>query len=233
MTGRTARAGKAVILLTLLGTVFLTGCLTGRKLDRQVAKVYSHRIPPVASSKHGQSTVTVTSPMRFNTKAISSSAAHTSRVLPLIFYWQMDYTNTCILNPAIAVNEFTNAFRSYARRSLDRQLNGRELRLSIEKAPHGFAIDDMSHMVWCIAYYGWERVTLVPQTQHMVVAYTVLDSGSVVKQGEIMLENKEHDRRLGYFESWKKATTTYLARYNHDIAEMARDCVGQLEATLR
>jgi hypothetical protein len=222
-----------MFLLAILSTVFLNGCLTGRKLDRQVAKVYSHRIPPVTSPKHAQSSVSVTSPLRFNAKAISSSAAHTSRVLPLIFYWQMDYTNTCILNPAIAVNEFTNAFRSYARRRLDHQLNGRELRLSIEKAPHGFAIDDMSHMIWCVAYYGWERVTLVPQTQDMVVAYTVLDSGAVVKQGEITVENKEHGRRLGYFESWKKATTTYIARYNHDIAEMARECVGQLENTLQ
>lgn len=138
---------------------------------------------------------------------------------PFFFYWQMDYTNTRILNPAIAINEFTNAINTYARRKLRNQLNGRELQLTIEKAPHGFAIDDMTHMIWLIYAFGWERMTLEPQTQDLVVSYRLLDTDTLIKQGELTLENKETARHLGYFESWKKATGAYIAGYNHDVAK--------------
>lgn len=221
---------KSAPTLIVLGIVILSGCLTGKKLDRQVAKLYGHRVPPVTARNHSE--ITVSSPLRFNAKAVSSSAAHTSRVLPLLFYWQMDYTNTCILNPAIAVNEFTNAVHTYARRKLRNQLSGRALHLTIEKLPHGFAIDDMSHMIWFIYGFAWERVTLEPQTQDMVVSYTLMDRDTLLKRGEITLENKETSRHLGYFESWKKATGTYIARYNHDVSEMARECVDELETVL-
>lgn len=92
MNARNLAVRKPATLLIVLNTMLLTGCVTGKKLDKQVAKLYGHRVPPVTARNHSE--ITVSSPLQFHSKAVSSSAAYTSLVPPLLFYWQMDYTNT-------------------------------------------------------------------------------------------------------------------------------------------
>lgn len=105
------------------------------------------------------------------------------------------------------------------------------MELTIEQLPHVYAWDDNFHMIWPVFFYiGWEKVSLQPEIKDMVVSYKLLENDQVVKTGRITIQDNESDRRVGMFEftSWKRLTTSYIARYNHDITRMSRSFVNQL-----
>lgn len=210
--------------------MLFTGCFTGKKLDRFVAKQYGNRVPPVSAKTPAN--ISISSTVSSGWSAVSSSGTRTTDFLPLLFYWQWDYQNSCNLNPAIAVNEFTNALDRLARRRLEDQLGIRHLEVTIRQFPHGFVIHDKNHMIWFIYGFAWEKVTLVPQPEDFVVSYKLTDGNQVVKEGEFDLHNSETAHRFGFFESWRKATSTFLAGYNHDVNDIARQFVDKMEKEL-
>jgi hypothetical protein len=215
---------RPAFILTLM--ILLSGCLTSRRLDKYVARQYGNRIPAVTRKNHDA--IKITSSMATSSKDISTTQSTISNVLPLLFYWQCEFTKSCSLNPAIPINKFTNTLYGQATRKLSRKLNGRQLELSIKALPHGFAIDDKAHMIWFIYGFGWDKVSIQPETSDLVVSYKLLKDGEVIKNGEISVQNEEKNTRLGMFQSWKNATSAYIAAYNHDIDNMTRSFIDQL-----
>lgn len=217
------------LVLILLYIISLSGCITAKKTDKFVSRIYGNRLPPLVKSTNNN--IHITSAIPIHSDKTSSSIARTDQLLPLLFYWQYDYKVTCALNPAIPIHHFTNTVYSQARRVLNPKLKGHHLKLTIEQLPHIYAWDDNFHMIWPVFFYvGWERVSLQPQISDLVVSYQLLENDQVIKSGKIDIQDNERDRPVGMFEfkSWKNLTSTYIARYNHDIINMSRLFVSQL-----
>jgi hypothetical protein len=212
----------------LLALAF-SGCITAKKTDRFVASLYGNRLPPALKPTNKHIHIISSIPVHFN--QVSSSAAKTSHLLPLLVYFQYDYRVTCILNPAIPLHHFTNIINLKARRGLNQKLKGRELELTIEQLPHVYAWDDNYHMVWPVLFYvSWEKLSLQPEIKDMIVSYKLSQKGQVLKTGRISIPDNQSDRRVGMFEftSWKRLTTAYISRYNHDITQMSRSFADEL-----
>src|SRR5690606_8988009 len=76
-----------LILPSLLFTILIfTGCISTRKMDRFVSEQYNNQIPKQNTKK--APAITVDYSETIYTDRISSSARKTSKVLPLLFYWQ-------------------------------------------------------------------------------------------------------------------------------------------------
>jgi hypothetical protein len=80
----------------------------------------------------------------------STTEKNVSHLLPLIFYWQYDYVNTCTLNPNVPVNNYTSTVANYSGHGLKQKLNGNRLELTIEQMPQAFVVDDKGHIIWII-----------------------------------------------------------------------------------
>ena len=128
-------------------TVLLTSCLGPKKINKWVTQNYSEVPPP---TKKKSDIITITSSVNKMGDKLSETEKKTSNVLPLIFYWQYDYKNTCTLNQQIALNNFTSTVLSYSNKGLKQKLNGRHIELNIQKIPTSFAVDDKGHIVWII-----------------------------------------------------------------------------------
>lgn len=231
MIPKNAMLPRAGELLIFLLAIALSGCLTSTKMDRFVARQYGDRLPPETRKK--DSLVAINSPVAVNSGYISSTASQTSHVLPLLLYWQLDYKNTCTLNPAIPIRYFTNTVLMEAPGRLHRELNGGKLEITVDQLPHVFAFDDKGHMVWVVLYaFEWDKVAVQPQLNDLVVSYKVLQHNTVAKSGTITVEDKEKNIPVGMFRSWKNATASYIAQYNHDMVVMARAVVDKLSKEL-
>src|SRR2546423_12399768 len=135
-------------------TILLTGCLGPKKINKWVAQNYSEVPPP---TKKKSDIIIITSNVNTMGDKLSATEKKTSNVLPLIFYWQYDYKNTCTLNTQIAVNNFTSTVLSYSNKGLKQKLNGRRVELNIQKIPTSFAVDDKGHIVWIVLYaFSWD-----------------------------------------------------------------------------
>ena len=165
---------------------------------------------------------------------LSTTEKRTSDLLPLLFYWQWDYKNTCTLNPQIAINGFTSALTLYAGHGLRQKLNGQRLELTIEKIPTRFAIDDKGHLIWVLIYaFGWDRLTVQPEENLMVVSYKLTkEDNTVVKSGTINIPSTDRKLVLGMYQSLKKKTFQYLDQYNSSITLMSKSLVDKLVAEL-
>ena len=136
-------------LLFIYTTCFLvitsmSSCISGRKLDAHVAKEFGNQLPKPKKMK--QDDIIVKSALVAKNNNISNSVRKTSKVLPLIIYWQYDYRHTCTLNPEIALTHFSNTVNSSSGK-LNQKLEGKELELVIEQAPTAFAIVDKGHIL--------------------------------------------------------------------------------------
>jgi hypothetical protein len=212
------------LMMILSVTIAVSGCMNAR-IDRFVAKQYGTQ--PTHVPKKRDSSIVVSSPITISSGLVSSTVSRTSHVLPLLFYWQLDYKITCTLNPAIPVRNFTNTVLSESRK-LNEKLNGRHLELSVDELPHIFAIDDKEHMVWLIYAFSWNRASIQPELNDMTITYRVLENNNLVKSGKIVVTDEEKGQGLRMFQSWKNATASYLARYNYDITAMTRTFVNEL-----
>jgi len=218
-----------ITIAIVVAILLLSGCLTSQKIDKYVGTKFNNELPKPDKKT---SDISITSAVSFNSDNISATETKTSHMLPLLFYWQWDYKNTCTLNPAIPVNTFRKAFLSQANKGLNQKLNGQKLELTLEELPHAFAFDDKAHMVWVIYAFGWDKISVQPDVKDMVVSYKVLQNGSVTKSGRITIKNNEKNRGLRFFQSWKSAISEYLEQYNDDMTAMGRSCATQLSQEL-
>lgn len=218
-------------LFALFTLILISGCFTSR-LNKFVARQYGNEVPPLLKGRKDE--ITVTSADSFTSNQISTTTTKTTNVLPLLFYWQLDHQIICTLNPGILVNKFTNTLHIDARRELTKELNGRKLDLTIEKLPHVFTFNDKEHMIWVILYaFDWQKVAILPSNNDLVVSYKLLNNDHVVKSGEIMVPDNENKIGLRMFESWKRATSEYLAQYNYNIASMSHVFINELAKELQ
>lgn len=218
---------NCLFAIVSLSTIFsLSSCLTSSKMDRFVAAQYNNQLPK--QDKKKQPTITVASSMPATATDISKTVQKTSKVLPLIVYWQYDYRHTCTLNPSIAVNNFSNAINTIANKGLNQKLAGRKLELMVEQAPTAFAIVDKGHIIWLIYAFGWENVYVEPDFKDLIVSYKVTGEGSEEKAGKIAIKNSAQSKGIRYFQSWKSATAEHLTDHEARMAAMTKSFVSKL-----
>jgi hypothetical protein len=216
----------AVTTILLVAISLLSSCLTSAKVDRFVGKQYNNELPKQEKKKSPD--ISITSSISSISDNISATDTKTSNMLPLLFYWQWDYKNTCTLNPAIAINTFTKSVYFQAGKGLNQKLNGQKLELTIEQIPNAFAIDDKAHLIWIIYAFGWDKVSVQPDLKDLIVSYKVLQNDSVIKTGKVSVKNNEQNKNLRFFQSWKSATSEYLTQYNDDVANMTKIFVNKV-----
>jgi hypothetical protein len=200
----------------------LSGCLTSKKMDAYVAEKYGNQLPK--QSKKMKSEIVVTSAIPLTDNKISKTIKRTSKVLPLIVYWQFDYRHTCVLNPNIAVSNFSNTINAMSGK-LSQKLNGQQLELTVEQVPSAFAIVDKGHMVLLV---NWDRVYVEPDGKDLVVSYKILQNNNEVKTGKIDIKSLEQNRNVRFAQSWRSSTSEYLAGYNANITTMSKAFVAKL-----
>ena len=220
-----ARLNQFLVLFVFVAS--FTSCLTPKKLDKWMDRHYG-TLPQSSKKKPDYMEIKTSIPSMGD--AISVSTKKTSNVLPLVFYWQMDYKNTCTLNPQIPISTFTSTAYQYANsKGLKQKLNGRRIELSIDTIPNVFAINDEAHMIWFVLYaYGWDYLTIQPQTSGMVVSYKIIQDNVETKTGVITVPNTDKGIHLKMFQSTKKKTWEYLGTYNSYVAAMSKSVIDKL-----
>ena len=217
---------KTNVKLFIICTSILTSCLTAKKVDRQVAKLYSEKQQP--QKKKQIDFISITSILTSTDNQTSTTETKTSNVLPLLFYWSWDYKNTCTLNPQIPINNFTTTVLGIAGKRLKEKLNGQKLELSVDKIPNKFAFDDKAHLIFIIYAFGWDNVSIKAEKADLVVSYKVLNNNADSKTGIITIPYYDDKKNLGMFTSWKKATSDYLDQYDANIISMSKLFVEKL-----
>lgn len=153
----------------------------------------------------------------------------TSHLLPLIFYWQYDYKNTCSLNPGLPLYNFASTVMSYGGKGLKNKLNGHRIELTVEKILTRFAIDDKGHIIWVIFVFGWDELSVRPEDKEMIGSYKVFNKDNAeAKNGIIDISNSDKGITLGMFQSIKKKTWQYLDQYDLNITIMSKLIVDKL-----
>jgi len=227
---------KPVVLLKQLSAlcvivVSLQSCFTPKRVDKWVATQYEGAL--TKQPKKANDYLAITSKMEQGDGKISVTTGKTSHFLPLLFYWQWDYTKTCVLNPKIPIDNFTNTVITYAaRKGLKQKLNGNRIELSIDKLPNAFAIDYYGHVIWVIYAIKWDKLTIQAEKQPMVISYKVMQGDKDVKTGIITVADPNTDEVQHMFQSTKKRTWAYLERYDDNIATMSKQVVDKLMTEL-
>ncbi len=193
-------------------------------MDRFVAEQYNGEIPGEPKKKPG---IIISSNIPTSSN-ISTTVQKTSKVLPLIVYWQWDYRHTCSLNPAIGITTFSNAINSFSNKSLIPKLNGQTLELTVEQIPSAFAIVDKAHVIWVIYAFSWDKIYVEPDVKDLIVSYKLLQNNNTTKAGKISIKNNDQNRGIRFFQSWKSATTEYLEDYNAGITTMTKAFISKL-----
>lgn len=214
-----------ILSFLLLTILILPACLSTRKMDRYVSEQYNHQIPKQNYKKAAGITVAYVSPSPND--VISSSERKTSKVLPLLFYWQWEHRHTSTLNTSIPVNNFANNLYAVANKGLNQKLNGQKLALTVEQAPTTFAMVDKAHLIWVVYAISWDKWYTEPDAKDLVVSYTLTKDG-VEKAGKIIIENKDQNKNIGFFQSWRSSTSEYITRYNQNIKDMTKAFVDKL-----
>jgi hypothetical protein len=217
---------KTNLKLFIICASILTSCLTAKKVDKQVAKLYGEKQQP--QKKKQIDFISITSSLTSTDNQTSTTETKTSNVLPLLFYWSWDYKNTCTLNPQIPINNFTTTVLGIANKRLKEKLNGQKLELSVDKIPNKFAFDDKAHLIFIIYAFGWDNVSIKAETADLVVSYKVLNNNAESKTGIITIPYYDDKKNLGMFTSWKKATSDYLDQYDANIISMSKLFVEKL-----
>jgi hypothetical protein len=221
--------GYLNLAIATLFAIPLTSCLGPHKINKWVDRHYQEEAPPEPARRKNEQ-ITVISKIPDMGLPLSKTEKNTSHLLPLVFYWQYDYKNTCTLNPAIAVKNFTATVISYAGKGLKQKLNGNHLELTVEQVPRVFAVDDKGHLIWVIIYaFGWDILTVQPVPNDLVVSYRLLDgSNQELKKGTISIPDYDKGLTLKMFQSLRKMTWQYLTQYDDNIIAMSKKFVDKL-----
>jgi hypothetical protein len=216
------------VLTAMVLCFLLTSCLTSRKMDRYVTKHFNNELPKLDKKKNAAITISSTMPPAV-TDNISSTVKKTNKVLPLLFYWRINYEHFCTLNTAIAVTGFSNAVNSQVNKGLSQKLEGKELALTIEQIPISYSLVDDATIIWVlVAAFGWDKVYMKPDFKDLIVSYDLKEKGVSVKTGKINVKSNLQNKGIRYFQSWKSATSDYLTNYSADINNMSKAFVTQL-----
>jgi hypothetical protein len=199
-------------------------------MDKFVATHYNNELPKIDKKKKADIIVTSTVPT--GNSAISTTVHKTNRLLPLIFYWQYKHSQSCSLNSAIAITNFTNTINASATKVLSQKLNSNKLELTVEEAPSGFSMVLNEHMIWLVYAFGWAKVYVEPDYKDLVVTYKMVQGDGTLKTGKIIVKNTDKAKGLRFFQSWKSATSEYLSSYNANLTAMSRSFVTQLSNEL-
>ena len=214
------------LLIYLTLSILFSGCLTTKKMDIFVSGQYNDQLPKLNKNKTPD--IIITSTVSSGATNISNTVQKTSKVLPLIVYWQFNFRRICTLNPAIAINSFSNYINAMANKGLSKKLNGKRLQLSIEQVPAAFAFVDKSHLIWLIYGFHWDKIYIEPDFKDLVVSYQLLENENTVKSGKISIKGNAQNQDLRYFQSWKSAISEYLTDYNAGITNMSKAFVSKL-----
>jgi len=133
------------------------------------------------------------------------------------------------LNPAIGVNYLRKGIYQQATK-LKQKLNGQQLELTIEQVPGSFAIVDKGHVVLLLIM--WAKFYVEPDFKNIVVSYKLLQNGVETRSGKLNIDIVQKNKAMGYFQSWKGATSEFLGRYNAYLTEMSHTIVNKLIAEL-
>lgn len=217
----------STFIITLLAiSVSLTSCLTAKNLDKEVAKQYGWQTSQPAPKQ--KEFLKVSSPLVDHKNQVSTSNSKTSKMLPLLFYWQWEVKVSCAINKQIPINNFTKTVTAYAEKGLKQKLNGRRIELNVEKIPGNFAIVDEARLVWIIYAFGWDKIYAKPVNHDMVVSYKVMDGETEVKKGTISVPAFDEKMQLGSYNSWKTATTDYLYQYDNTITTVSKKVIDKI-----
>ena len=104
------------------------------------------------------------------------------------------------------------------------------MELTIEQVPGSFAIVDKGHVVLLLVQ--WDKFYVEPDSKNIIISYKLLQNGVETKSGKINIDNIQKNKPMGFFQSWKGATSEFLVRYNADLTEMSRTIVNKLIAEL-
>jgi len=222
---------KNQLLAILIFAIAISGCVGPNKINKWVAKHYDQDLSTQPKVKSDY--LSVTSPLVASDIKPSEDTKQTKNFLPLLFYWHMDYLNTCTLNAKLPINTFISSFQTYANsKGLKQKLNGQKLQLSIDSIPNMFVLYDNSHMIWVVYAYGWDNISFRPNNTPLVVSYKITNNNTVVKSGTVTLPNTDKILDLRFFQSIKKATDEYLDQYDENIQAMSRKVVDNIVAGL-
>jgi len=212
-------------------SVLTTSCLTAKKVDAYIADQYGNQLPK--QDKKKDSVINITNTVEPVSPAISTTVIKTSKMLPLLFYWQWEYRRTSTLNPSIAVANFSKAVRLQSHKTLYKKLNGQQLELTIEQLPGTFAFVDKAHLIWIIlGKISWDKIYTEAAVADMIVSYKVLQNGVATKSGSITITNTDKNKKFRFLESWRTAISEYLDNYNQNVTTMSKDFVDQLAKEL-
>jgi hypothetical protein len=216
---------KISIKILVFCIAILTGCLTSKKVDRQEAKQYTDIPEP---NKNKPEDVIAISTTLTSVNKISETVTKTSKMLPLLVYWQWHYDNTCTFNPQIPISNFSSTVLSQVNKGLKQKLNGQKLELSVDEIPNKFAINDKAHLIFAIYAFAWDNVTIKTLNSNLVVSYRIIKENTVTKKETITIPYADDRQALGMFKFWKNAVEEYLDTYDANIAAMSKLFVEQL-----
>jgi len=223
---------KRVVLYGAAAVLCLTSCLGPHKVNKWVAQHYREE-PPNTAPKKSESII-ISSSLPPTGDRPSETAKNTADLLPLLFYWQFDYRNTCTLNPKLALDNFSSTVDAYSRHGLRQKIGSNRLELRVEQIPQVFVVDDKGHIIWVIVtMVGWEKLSVQPEVKDLVVSYRLIGpANEELKKGSVTIADKEDLLTLGMFKSLKKLTKQHLSEYDANISAMARKCVDRIAAEL-
>ena len=222
---------RNTLILLFAVAITMTSCLSAAKVDAYIADQYGNQLPK--QDKKKDSVISIASSVKPISPAISTTVIKTSKVLPLLFYYQYEYRRTSTLNPAIAVSYFTKAVKLQSNKALYKKLQGQQLELTIEQLPATFAFVDKAHLIFLIlGKISWDKIYTEAAVADLVVSYKVLQNGTTTKSGSITVQNTDKNRKFRFLQSWKTAISEYLAIYNQNITIMSKEFVDQLAEEL-
>src|SRR4051794_41041561 len=227
------KSNKPCLIITALLIIFtVTSCVTTKKMDAFVSSQYNDQVPEI-NIKKKTTNILVNSPLVSNAATVSTTTTNT-KILPLLVYWNINHRFICTLNSQIAVANFSKAVNTMGNKGLNETIKGGQLELTVEQAPATFSIVDKTNVVWLLLYaVHWSKAYVEPEKKELVVSYKLHLADSTVKSGSIIVKNKEHDKNLQFFQSWKSATSEYITTYAEDVAAMTKEFLNKLMEELK
>ena len=213
---------NAIALFILLSSV--TSCHIAQKMDAYVAGQFNNKVPK--PDKRTDTTIIVKSTIPSDPNELSHTVK-SNKNLFLLVYWKYDYP--CTLNPAIGANYLRKGIYQQASK-LKQKLKGQQLEITIEQMPGSFAIVDKGHVVLLIIQ--WDKFYVEPEFKDIVVSYKTSQNGVETKTGKININTFQKNKAMGFFQSWKGATSEFLIRYNSYLTDMSHTIVNKLIAEL-
>lgn len=216
---------RLIVLYVII--VSFSGCIGPKKMDKWIADQYGET---TTSNKSKADYFTITSPLLTSDDKTSNSTKNTKRILPLIFYWEVDYQVHSTLNPKVPMNLFVSAFTIYAKsKNLKEKLDGQKLEMTINKMPTSFSFnDDFRDINLLLIQINWEKIYILPEKADMSIAYTLTKDNKEIKTGVINIADPNEIKEKTYFKKMKTATIEYLTQYEENIKSMAKYAVDKI-----